>query len=100
MDKIKELTDFYMWMQENDYDHNIRLRVEKKAEMYLNVINAGQKLPLHNVRRSFIDSLLCNIGWHNFTCKMQDCIDEFGFIPNDGRMPKVSKCSRCGKNYA
>lgn len=26
--------------------------------------------------------------------------DEFGFIPNDGRMPKVSKCSRCGKNYA
>lgn len=35
MDKIKELTDFYMWMQENDYDHNIRARVEKKAEIYL-----------------------------------------------------------------
>ena len=35
MDKIKELTDFYMWMQENDYDHNIRVRVEKKAEIYL-----------------------------------------------------------------
>ena len=35
MNKIKELTDFYMWMQENDYDHNIRARVERKAEMYL-----------------------------------------------------------------
>ena len=35
MNKIKELTDFYMWMQENDYDHNIRARVEKKAEIYL-----------------------------------------------------------------
>ena len=39
MDKIKELTDFYMWMQENDYDHNIRTRVEKKAEIYLNNIS-------------------------------------------------------------
>lgn len=43
--------------------------------------------------------LLCKVGWHNFTCKMQDCIDEFGYIPNDGRMPKVAKCIRCGKNY-
>ena len=39
MDNIKELTDFYMWMVENDYDHNIRLRVEKKAEMYLKESN-------------------------------------------------------------
>lgn len=52
------------------------------------------------VRRSFISRLLCLIGWHQFTCKMQDCIDEFGYVPSDGRMPKVSKCSRCGKNYA
>ncbi len=49
MDKIKELTDFYMWMQENNYDHNIRARVERKAEMYLNSINVGQKLSIHNV---------------------------------------------------
>ncbi len=55
MDKIKELTDFYMWMQENDYDHNIRARVERKAEIYLNSINVGQKLPIHNVSvRDFI----------------------------------------------
>jgi hypothetical protein len=53
-----------------------------------------------NVRRSFISRLLCKIGWHQFTCKVQDCIDEFGYVPSDGRMPKVAKCSRCGKNYA
>ena len=49
MNKIKELTDFYMWMKENDHDHNIRARVEKKAEMYLNGINVEQKLPIHKV---------------------------------------------------
>ena len=31
----KLLTDFYMWMVENDYDHNIRIRVENKAELFL-----------------------------------------------------------------
>ncbi len=62
--------------------------------------NVTKPLKQPDVRRSFIGRLLCKIGWHQFTCKMQDCIDEFGFIPNDGRMPKVSKCSRCGKNYA
>jgi len=51
MDRIKELTDFYMWMQENDYDHNIRARVERKAEMYLNRLNVGQKSPIHNVSK-------------------------------------------------
>ena len=55
MDKIKELTDFYMWMQKNEYDHNIRARVERKAEMYLNGINVGQKLPIHNVSISTVD---------------------------------------------
>jgi len=27
--------DFYLWMQENDYDHNIPQRVESKAEQFL-----------------------------------------------------------------
>lgn len=31
----KLITDFYMWMVENDYDHNIRIRVESKAELFL-----------------------------------------------------------------
>ena len=65
--------------------------ISKNTELQQSCITA--------VMRSFIGRLLCKIGWHEFTCKMQDCIDEFGFIPNDGRMPKVSKCSRCGKNY-
>jgi hypothetical protein len=31
----KLLTDFYMWMVENKYDHNIRIRVETKAELFM-----------------------------------------------------------------
>ena len=62
--------------------------------------NKTAQLGIGAVRRSFISRLLCLIGWHQFTCKIQDCIDEFGYVPSDGRMPKVSKCSRCGKNYA
>lgn len=53
--------------------------------------------PQNNVRRGFILRLLCLIGWHQFTYKIQDCINEFGYVPSDGRMPKVAKCSRCGK---
>jgi hypothetical protein len=62
--------------------------------------NVTKPLKQPDVRRSFIGRLLCKIGWHQFSCKMQDCIDEFGYVPSDGRMPKVAKCSRCGKNYA
>ena len=29
------LTDFYIWMVKNDYSHNIRIRVETKAELFL-----------------------------------------------------------------
>ena len=69
MDKIKELTDFYMWMQENDYDHNIRARVERKAEMYLNGINVGQS-----------EQLVCDV------CGSTDVIE----APHMGR-----NCNRC-----
>ena len=74
MDKIKELTDFYMWMQENDYDHNIRARVEKKAEMYLNGINVRQKLPIHNVSNSAEYTRGYKDGWRD-CCKD---VKEFG----------------------
>ena len=30
-----DLVDFYMWMIANDYNHNIRARVEKKAKIFL-----------------------------------------------------------------
>lgn len=43
MDKIKELVDFYMWMQEKGHDHNVRSRVERKAEMYLSIVDVGEK---------------------------------------------------------
>jgi hypothetical protein len=29
------LKEFYLWMQANDYDHNIPQRVENKAELFL-----------------------------------------------------------------
>jgi hypothetical protein len=58
--------------------------------------NGNKSKPLLAV---VFNKMLCNFGFHQFTCKIQDCIDEFGFIPNDGRMPKVSKCSKCGVNY-
>ena len=54
MDKVKELTDFYVWMQENDSYHNIRTRVEKKAEVYLKGINVGGQIPVHNVNRMLL----------------------------------------------
>lgn len=47
-----------------------------------------------------IGKILCFFGIHKYKCSMQDCIDEFGFIPNDGRMPKNSKCERCGELYS
>lgn len=43
--------------------------------------------------------LLCFFGWHKFVCTIQDCMDEFGFIPLDGRMPKNAKCSRCNATF-
>lgn len=54
---------------------------------------------VYNLLAVVFGKLLCKVGWHNFTCKRQDCIDEFGYVPNDGRIPKVAKCIRCGKNY-
>ena len=61
MNNIKDLTDFYMWMVENDYDHNIRMRVEKKAEMYLKTLNKGQTLPIHNVVCSATKCMACEV---------------------------------------
>jgi len=31
----KEVMDFYLWMQKNEYDHNIPSRVEKKLNKYI-----------------------------------------------------------------
>ena len=61
MNNIKDLTDFYMWMVENDYDHNIRMRVEKKAEMYLATLSQGQILPIHNVVCSATKCMACEV---------------------------------------
>lgn len=49
--------------------------------------------------KKMIGKIFCSLGYHSWTCKIQDYIDEFGFVPLDSRVPKVSKCSRCNKNY-
>ena len=43
--------------------------------------------------------ILCWLGWHKFTCGIQDLIDEFGYVPLDGKMPPNAKCERCGKQF-
>jgi len=48
--------------------------------------------------KRILSKILCKLGWHNFTYSIQDCIDEFGFIPIDNRMPKTAKC-KCGAKY-
>jgi len=35
----QKMVDFYIWMQENGFDHNIRSRVEKKADLFINQLN-------------------------------------------------------------
>lgn len=27
--------EFYLWMKNNDFDHNLKIRVENKAEIFL-----------------------------------------------------------------
>lgn len=39
--------------------------------------------------------ILCFFGWHEFSCTVQDYVDEFGYVPLDGRIPKNAKCTRC-----
>lgn len=43
--------------------------------------------------------ILCFFGWHEFSCSIQDYIDEFGYVPLDNRLPENAKCTRCGINF-
>ena len=43
--------------------------------------------------------LLCFFGFHKWACSISDYIDEFGFVPLDGRIANKSRCSRCNKPY-
>ena len=44
--------------------------------------------------------ILCFLGWHNWTCSIDDIIDEFKYIPLDARIASKAKCSRCGRKYS
>jgi hypothetical protein len=76
--------------------HNKVDKFIKQKTVYYMKISSNS---VHTLLAVVFGKILCKVGWHNFTCKMQDCIEEFGHVPNDGRMPKVAKCSSCGVNY-
>jgi hypothetical protein len=43
--------------------------------------------------------ILCWLGWHKYTCSIQDLINEFGYVPLDDKMPPNAKCVRCNKTF-
>ena len=49
--------------------------------------------------KKIVGKIFCWIGYHMWTYKLEDCINEFGYVPLDNRLPSTSKCSRCGENY-
>jgi hypothetical protein len=44
-------------------------------------------------------NLLCLLGYHKWYSKIEDYIEEFGFVPLDNRITSNSKCIICGKQY-
>ena len=49
--------------------------------------------------KKVIGKLLCKIGIHKFICSLEDCIEEFEYVPNDGRMPKDAEYERCSIKF-
>jgi hypothetical protein len=52
---------------------------------------------LYQIRK--MKKILCFFGWHKWVASLQDYIDEFGAVPENGRISSKAKCSRCNKNY-
>ena len=47
-----------------------------------------------------IRKILCFIGWHSYTASHKDYIEQFGYIPLDGRIiADNAVCKFCGKPY-
>jgi hypothetical protein len=49
--------------------------------------------------RKLFKKIQCLFGYHAFTSSIQDYIDEFGYVPLDGRICANAKCSECGVKY-
>ena len=43
--------------------------------------------------------ILCFIGWHSYKASPYDYIEQFGYIPFDGRIADNATCEFCGKPY-
>ena len=47
-----------------------------------------------------IRKILCFIGWHSYRASLEDYIEQFGYIPLDGRIiADNAVCKFCGKPY-
>jgi hypothetical protein len=46
-----------------------------------------------------MNKILCFLGFHKWSASIKDYIEEFGFIPLDGRIATNSVCKRCNKKY-
>jgi hypothetical protein len=49
--------------------------------------------------KKLVGKIKCKLGWHNWTCKIKDYLDEFGYVPLDNRVPMNARCSKCNKIY-
>jgi hypothetical protein len=52
-----------------------------------------------HTKEGTMSKLLCFLGFHKWTCTLQDYIDEFGCVPLDARIASKSRCERCKKTY-
>ena len=68
--------------------------------MFISSLNNTTMKPLNqNKMKKLIGKIQCKLGWHNWTCKIKDYIDEFGCVPLGNVIPKVAKCNMCGKTF-
>ena len=49
--------------------------------------------------KKLIGKIQCKLGWHNWTCKIKDYLDEFGYVPLGNVVPMNAQCNRCHKIY-
>ena len=78
----KLITDFYMWMVENEYDHNIRLRVRNKAEMFLREQQQVKKLNIDDVSKRYSEQDMLNAAKYGYEYRDTTSFPEMDFDSN------------------
>ena len=92
----KLVTDFYMWMVEHEYDHNIRLRVEKKAEIFLkeqeqaNEVSTSHETAFH---KHVVNGSVCSECGGELLHKK-----EYDVYPYGDNI-EYDQCEKCGRKF-